>query len=44
MYQVALELFQELAVPAFEIAFVFGFGSYLVRTFLDMALNGRFKL
>ena len=44
MYRVALELFQELAIPAFEIAFVFGFGSYLVRTFLDMALGGRFKL
>lgn len=44
MYRVALEVFQELAVPAFEIAFVFGFGSYIVRTFLDMALGGRLKL
>ena len=44
MYQVALELFKELAVPAFEIAFVFGLGSYIVRKFLDMALNGRFRL
>ena len=44
MYQVALELFEQLAIPAFEIAFVFGLGSYLVRKFLDMALGRKFKL
>ncbi len=44
MYQVALELFQEIAIPAFEIAFVFEFGGYIVRKFLDMALHGRLKL
>ena len=44
MYRVALELFQDLAIPAFEIAFVFELGGYLVRKFLDMALHGRFQL
>lgn len=44
MYQVALELFEQLAIPAFEIAFAFGLGSYLVRKFLDMALGRSFKL
>lgn len=44
MYQVALELFKELAVPAFQLAFVFGFGAKIIRSFLDMALNGKFRL
>ena len=44
MYQVALELFQQLAIPAFEIAFVFGFGGYIIRKFLEMALGGKFRL
>lgn len=44
MYQVALDLFSEIAVPAGQIAFVFALGSYLIRKFLDMALGGKFRL
>ena len=44
MYEVALELFKQLAVPAGEIAFTFALGSYLIRKFLEMALGGRFRL
>lgn len=45
MHQVAIELFVQLAVPAGEIAFTFAFGTYLIRTFLEMALGrGIFKL
>lgn len=44
MYSVALELFKEIAVPAGEIAFVFGLGSYVIRKFLEMALGGKFRL
>ena len=44
MYKVALDLFQSLAIPAFEIAFVFGMGGYIIRKFLEMALGGKFKL
>lgn len=44
MYKVALEIFQSLAIPAFELAFVFAMGGYLIRKFLEMALGGKFKL
>lgn len=37
-------LFGEVAVPAFGIAFVFAFGSKLVRSLLNMGLDGKFKL
>lgn len=37
-------LFAELAVPAFTVAFVFAFGAKLVRSFLNMAFDGKFKL
>lgn len=39
-----LEIFVDLAVPAAQIAFTFGFGSYIIRKFLEMALEGRFRL
>lgn len=44
MEQQILDLFIELAIPAFKIALIFGFGSYIVRKFLDMALGGKFRL
>ena len=44
MYKVALDLFQTLAVPAFELAFTFAMGGYIIRKFLEMALGGKFKL
>lgn len=44
MSEFAIEIFTEIAVPAFQIAFTFGFGSYLVVAFLKMALGGKVKL
>lgn len=44
MYDVAIDLFVQLAVPAGQIAFTFAFGSYLIRKFLEMALGGKFRL
>lgn len=39
-----ISLFAEIAGPAFGVAFVFGFGSKLIHSFLSMGLDGRFKL
>lgn len=44
MVEFALEIFKEIAVPAMEIAFVFAFGGYIIRKFLEMALGGKFRL
>lgn len=44
MIQVAIELFKDIAIPAAEIAFVFAFGGYIIRKFLEMALGGKFRL
>lgn len=37
-------LFGDIAVPAFGIAFAFGFGAKLVKSLLNMGLDGKFKL
>lgn len=39
-----IDLFAQLAGPAFSVAFVFAFGAKLVRSFLGMAFDGKFKL
>lgn len=39
-----IEIFSSIAGPAFAVAFVFGFGSKIVNSFLSMGLDGRFKL
>lgn len=39
-----VNLFAGLAGPAFGIAFIFAFGGKLVRSFLSMAFEGRFRL
>ena len=44
MEQNILNLFIEIRKPAFTVAFTFGFGSKLVRWFLDMSLNGSARL
>lgn len=41
---VLVGLFAELAAPAFAIAFVFAFGSKIVRSLLNMGMDGKFKL
>lgn len=41
---VLIGYFGDIAVPAFSIALVFGFGSKLVHAFLSMGLDGKFKL
>lgn len=37
-------LFADIAVPAFGIAFTFAFGAKLIRSLLNMGLDGKFKL
>lgn len=37
-------LFADIAGPAFGVAFVFAFGGKLVRSFLNMSFDGKFKL
>lgn len=44
MTQQLLDLAIELLIPAFQIALVFGFCGYLVKTFLNMAFGRRWKL
>lgn len=39
-----IALFADITALAFPVAFVFGFGSKLVHSFLSMGLDGRFKL
>lgn len=39
-----IQLFADLAGPAFGVAFVFAFGGKLVRSFLNMSFDGKFKL
>lgn len=39
-----VELFAEIAGPAFGVAFVFGMGAKIVHSFLSMGLDGKFKL
>ena len=39
-----IEIFSQIAGPAFSVAFVFAFGSKLVRSFLGMGFDGKFKL
>lgn len=39
-----VQLFGELAVPAFSVAFIFAFGGKLVRSFLNAAFDGKYKL
>lgn len=39
-----IQLFSDIAVPAFSIAFIFAFGGKLVRSLLSMAFDGKFKL
>lgn len=39
-----VQLFGEIAVPAFSVAFVFAFGAKLVRSLLNMGFDGKFKL
>ena len=39
-----VQLFGDIAVPAFSVAFVFAFGAKLVRSLLNMGFNGKFKL
>lgn len=39
-----IQIFADIAVPAFTVAFVFGFGAKLVHSLLSMGLDGRFKL
>lgn len=39
-----IEIFTELAVPAFGIAFTFGFGAKIIKSLLSMGLDGRFKI
>lgn len=42
--QPVIDLFAQIAGPAFGVAFVFAFGSKLVHSFLSMGFDGRFKL
>lgn len=39
-----VQLFGDIAVPAFSVAFVFAFGAKLVRSLLNMGFDGKFKL
>lgn len=41
---VVVQCFADLAGPAFSIAFIFAFGGKLVRSFLSMSFDGRFRL
>lgn len=43
-YATVIGLFGDLAIPAFGVAFVFAFGGKLVRSFLSMGFDGKFKL
>ncbi len=43
MTQDLLNLFRELAIPAFQIALVFGLGGKIVKSFLRMRLGGEVK-
>lgn len=36
--------FTQIAGPAFSVAFVFAFGAKLVKSFLSMSFDGKFKL
>lgn len=39
-----VQMFGDIAVPAFSVAFVFAFGGKLVRSLLTMGFDGKFKL
>lgn len=39
-----IECFAQIAGPAFSVAFVFAFGAKLVKSFLSMGFDGKFKL
>lgn len=39
-----IDVFAQIAGPAFSVAFVFAFGGKLVRSFLNMGFDGKFKL
>ena len=39
-----IALFAQIAVPAFGVGFTFAFGAKLVRSLLNMGLDGKFKL
>ena len=39
-----VQLFGDIAVPAFTVAFVFAFCAKLVRSLLNMGFDGKFKL
>lgn len=39
-----INVFAQIAGPSFAVAFVFGFGSKIVHSFLSMGLDGKFKL
>lgn len=39
-----VSMFGDIAIPAFSIAFTFAFGAKLVRSLLNMGLDGKFKL
>ncbi len=39
-----IECFTLIAGPAFSVAFVFAFGAKLVKSFLSMGFDGKFKL
>lgn len=39
-----IEIFKDLAIPAFGIAFTFGFGAKIIKSLLSMGLDGRFKI
>lgn len=42
--RVVIQLFADIAGPAFSVAFVFAFGGKLVKSFLNMAFDGKFRL
>ena len=39
-----IKIFGDIAVPGFSVAFVFAFGGKIVRSLLNMGLDGKFKL
>lgn len=43
-YLQIINLFTQIAEPAFAVAFVFGFGGKIVNSFLSMSLDGWFKI
>ena len=43
MTQELIDIFGEIAIPAFQIALVFGFGGKIIKSFLRMAFGGEMK-